>query len=174
MVLEKTLKSPSDCKEIIPVNPKGNQSWIFIGRTYAEAKTPILWPPNEKNWLIGKVPDTGKDWRRGEKELTEDEMVGWYHRFNGHEFEEAPMVMDREAWHAAVHEVAKSQTQLSDWTELNIPLCLYTTFSLCIIPPWTLSLLACLGYCEWCHYVHGNADTSSRQCFCFNQINTQK
>ena len=88
VVLEKTLKSPSDCKEIIPVNPKGNQSWVFIGRTYAEAKTPILWPPNEKNWLIGKVPDTGKDWRWGEKGLTEDEMVGWHHQLNGHECEQ--------------------------------------------------------------------------------------
>ena len=87
VVLEKTLESPLDCKEIQPVNPKGNRSWIFIGRTDAEAETPALWPPDAKNWLIGKDPDAGKDWRQEEKETTEDEMVGWYHWFDGHEFE---------------------------------------------------------------------------------------
>ena len=76
VVLEKTLESPLDCKEMQPVQPKGNQSWIFIGRTDAEAETPILWPPDEKNWLIGKDPDAGKDWRQEEKGTTEDEMVG--------------------------------------------------------------------------------------------------
>ena len=90
MVLEKTLESPLDCKEIQPIHPKGSQSWIFIGRTDAEAETPILWSPNVKNWLIRKDPDTGKDWRREEKGMTEDEMVGWHHRFDGHEFEQAP------------------------------------------------------------------------------------
>ena len=87
MVLEKTLESPMDSKEIQPVNPKGNQSWIFIGRTDAGAETVILWPPDAKNQLIGKDPDAGKDWRREEKGMTEDEMVGWLHRRNGHEFE---------------------------------------------------------------------------------------
>ena len=87
VVLEKTLESPLDCKEIKPVHPKGNQSWIFIGSTDAEAETPILWPPDVKNWLIWKDPDTGKDWRWEEKGMTEDEMVGWHHRLNGHEFE---------------------------------------------------------------------------------------
>ena len=87
VVLEKTLESPLDCKEIKQVNPKGNQSWIFIGRTGAEAETPILWPPDGKNWLIGKDLDTGKDWRQKEKGMTEDEMVGWHHWFYGHEFE---------------------------------------------------------------------------------------
>ena len=81
------LESPLDSKEIQPVHPKGNQSWIFIGRTDAEAETPILWPPDVKNWLLRKDPDAGKDWRREEKGMTEDEMVGWYHRLNGHEFE---------------------------------------------------------------------------------------
>ena len=89
LVLEKTLESPLDCKEIKPVNPKGNQSWIFIGRTDAEAETPILWPPDE-NWLIWKDPDAGKDWRQEEKGTTEDEMVGWHHWLNEHEFEQAP------------------------------------------------------------------------------------
>ena len=87
VVLEKTLESPLDCKEIHPVNPKGNQSWIFIGRTDAEAETPILWPPYVKNWLTGKDRDAGKDRRQEEKGMTEDEMVGWHHRLNGHEFE---------------------------------------------------------------------------------------
>ena len=87
VVLEKTLENPLDCKEIQLVHPKGNQSWIFIGRTDAEAETPILWPPDVKNWLIGKDPDAGKDWGQEEKGTTEDEMVGWYHRLDGHEFE---------------------------------------------------------------------------------------
>ena len=87
VVLEKTLDSPLDNKEIKPVNPKGNQPWIFFGRTDAEAETPILWPPDVKCWLIWKDPDVGKDWRREEKGMTEDEMVGWHHWLNGHEFE---------------------------------------------------------------------------------------
>ena len=87
VVLEKTLESSLDCKEMQPVHPKGNQSWIFIGRTDAEAETSILWPPDTKNWLIWKDSDAGKDWRQEEKGKTEDEMVGWHHRLNGHEFE---------------------------------------------------------------------------------------
>ena len=86
VVLEKTLDSPLDCKEIQLVNPKGDQSWIFIGRTDAEAEIAILGPPDAKNWLIWKDPDAGKDWRRKEKRMTKDEMVGWYHRLYGHEF----------------------------------------------------------------------------------------
>ena len=87
VVLEKTLESPLDCK-IHPVNLKGDQSWIFIGRTDAEAEAPILWPPDVKNWLTGKDPDGGKDWRQEEKGTTEDEMVWWHHRCDGHEFEQ--------------------------------------------------------------------------------------
>ena len=86
VVLEKTLESPLDCKEIKPVNPKGNQPWIFIGRTEAEA--PLLWSPDSKNQLSGKDPDAGKDWRQKEKGAAEDEMVGWHHRLSGHEFEQ--------------------------------------------------------------------------------------
>ena len=86
VVLEKTFESPLDYKEIQPVHPKGNQSWMFIGRTDAEAETPILWPPDVKNQFIGKDPDAGKDWRQEEKGTTEDEMVGWHHQLNGHEF----------------------------------------------------------------------------------------
>ena len=92
VVLEKTLESPSDCKEIQPVNPKGNQSWIFIGRTDVEAEMSILWPPDGKNWHIWKYPVAGKDWRQEEKGTTEDELVGWHHQLNGHEFEQTPGV----------------------------------------------------------------------------------
>ena len=94
LVLEKTLESPLDCKEIQPVNHKGNQSWLFFGWTDAQAETPILWPPDAKNWLIWKDPDAGKGWRQEEKGITEDEMVGWHHRCNGHEFEQALGVGD--------------------------------------------------------------------------------
>ena len=87
VVLKKTLESPLDCKEIHPVHLKGNQSWILIGRTDAEAETPVLWTPDVKNWLIGKESDAGKDWRWEEKGMTEDETVGWHCRLNGHEFE---------------------------------------------------------------------------------------
>ena len=90
VVLEKTLERPLDCQEIKPVHPEGNQSWIFMGRTDAEAETPILWPPDAKSWLIGKDLNAGKDWRLKEKGATEDEMVGWHHWLNRHEFEQAP------------------------------------------------------------------------------------
>ena len=86
MVLEKTLESPLECKEIQPVHPKGDQSWVFIGRNDVEAKTPVLWPPDMKSWLIWKDPDVGKDWRQEEKGTTKDEMFGWHYRLNGHEF----------------------------------------------------------------------------------------
>jgi len=88
VVLENTLESPLDCKEIKPVNPKGNQSWIFIARTDAEAEAPILWPPDAKSQLIGKDCDAGKDWRQEEKRVTEDEVVGWHQQLNAHEFEQ--------------------------------------------------------------------------------------
>jgi len=94
VVLEKTLESPLDCKEIQPVHPKGNQSWILIGRTNAEAETPILWPLDAKNSLMWKDPDAGKDWRQEEKGMTEDEMVGLHHWLDGYEFEQAPGVAD--------------------------------------------------------------------------------
>ena len=94
VVLKKTLESPFDCKEIQPVHPKGDQSWVFIGRTDVKAETPILWPPDVKNWLIGKYPDDGKDWSQEEKGMTEDEIIGWHHWLYGHEFEQAQGVGD--------------------------------------------------------------------------------
>ena len=119
-VVLKSLQSPLDCKEIQPVHPKGNQSWIFIGRTDAVAETPILWPPDVKNWLLRKDPDAGKDWRQEEKGTTEDEMVGWYHLLNGHEFEQGPGNGEAQGSLACCSPRGrKSQTRLSDWTELN-------------------------------------------------------
>ena len=116
----KTCESPLDCKEIQPVHLNRNQFWIFIGKTDAEAETPILWPPDVKNWLIWKDTDAGKDWRQEEKGMTEDEMVGWHYRLDGREFEQAVGVgVNREAWYTAVHGVTKSWTWLSDWTEMS-------------------------------------------------------
>ena len=121
VILEKILESPLDSKEIKPVNSKENQTWIVIGSTDAEAETLILWPPDEKNWLIWKDPDVGKGWGQEEKWVTEDEMIGWHHQLSGHEFEQTQeVVRNREAWHAPVHGVAKSQTWLSNWTELRL------------------------------------------------------
>ena len=118
VVLEKTVESPLDCKEIQPVHSKGDQSWIFTGRTDAEVETPILWPADAKNLITGINPDAGKDWRREEKGTTEDEMVGWHHRMGMSLSKFWELVTDGEAWHTAIHGVAKSRTWLSDWTEL--------------------------------------------------------
>ena len=121
VVLEKTLESPLDCKEVQPVNPKGNRSWIFIGRTDAENEVPILWPPDAKNWLIGKDPDAGKDWRQ-EKRTTEGEMVGWHHQLDGHEFEQAPGVGDGQGSLPCCTPWGHKEldmTELLNWTELR-------------------------------------------------------
>ena len=120
VVLQKTIESPLDLEEIQPVHPKGNRSWIFIGRTDVEAETPILWPPDVKSWLIWKYPDAGKDWRRegkGDNRGWDGWMASQTVDMSLSRLQE--LVMDREAWHAAVHGVAKSQTWLTELTELN-------------------------------------------------------
>ena len=121
VVLEKILESPLDCKDIQTINPKGNQSWVFIGRTDVEVKTSILWPPDVKSWLTGKDPDAGKDWKQ-EKGMTEGEMVGWYHQFNGPEFESTPRVGDWQGGLAFCSPWGGKQSDLTErpnWTEVS-------------------------------------------------------
>ena len=121
VVLEKTLESPLDSKEVKPVHPKGNQSWIFTGQIDAEAETQILWLPDAKNWLLVKDPDAGKDWRQEEKGMTEDEMVEWYHWLDGHEFEQAPGVDERQGTLVCCSPWGPKEsdtTERPNWTEL--------------------------------------------------------
>ena len=123
VVLEKTLESPLDCKEIQPVHPKGDQSWVFFGRTDVEAETLILWPPHAKSWLIGKDPDAGRDWGQEEKGTTEDEVAGCHHRLYGHEFEWTPGVGDGQGGLACSSPWGRKvldTTEWLNWTELII------------------------------------------------------
>ena len=115
VVLEKTLESPLDCMEIKAFDPKENQSWIFIGRTDTEAEIPILWPPDAKNWLIGNDPDAGKDWRQEEKGMTKNEMVGWHHQLDGHEFEQAPGVGDGQGGLACCNPWDRKESDTTEW-----------------------------------------------------------
>ena len=122
VVLEKTLESPLDCKEIQPVHPKGNQFWIFIGRTDADVETPILWPSDTKNWLTGKDPNAGKDWRQ-EKGMTEDEMIGWHHQLDRYQSEEAVRVDDGEGSLTCCSPWGNKQsdtTEQLNWIEVNV------------------------------------------------------
>ena len=122
VVLEKTLESPLDCKEIQPVHPKGNQSWLILGRTDVEAETPILWPPDAKSWVIWKNPDAGKDWGQEEKGITEDEMVGWHHWLNGHGFGQTLGVGDGQGGLACCGSCDRKESDMTErlnWTELN-------------------------------------------------------
>ena len=139
VVLKKTLESPLDCKEIQPVNPKGSQPWMFIGRTDAEAEAPVLWPPDAKSWLIGKAPDAGKDWKQ-EKGMTEDEMVGWHHWLNGHEFEQAPGVDDEQGSMACCSPWGHKVSNMTEWLNWRILYIFeiqgpYQIFDLQIFPP---------------------------------------
>ena len=121
VVLEKTLESPLDCKEIQPVHSKGDQSWVFVGRTDAVAETPVLWLPHVKSWLIGKDPDSGRDWGLEEKGTTEDEMAGWHHQLDGHEFEWTPGVGDGQEGLACCDSWAHKEsdkTERLNWTEV--------------------------------------------------------
>ena len=122
VVLEKTLESPLDCKEIQPAHPKGDQSWVFIGKTDAEAETPILWPPHAKSWLIGKDSDAGRDWGQEEKGTTEDDMVGWHHWFDGHEFEQAPGVGDGQGSLACCSPWGHKESDMTEWVNYTDPL----------------------------------------------------
>ena len=122
VVLEKMLESPLNCKEIKPVNPKGNPSWIFIGSIDAEAEVPILWPPDGKNWRTGTARDAGEDWRQEEKGMTEDEMVGWHHQLDGHKLEQAPGVGDGQGilrCYSPWGRKGSDLTERRNWTELT-------------------------------------------------------
>ena len=122
VVLEKTLESPLDCKEIQPVHSKGDQSWVFIGKTNAEAETPVLWPPHAKGWVIGKDPDAWRDWGQEERGMTEDEMAGWHHRLDGHEFEWTLGVGDGQGGLACCDSWGRKESDTTEtelnWTEL--------------------------------------------------------
>ena len=157
-VVLKTLESPLDCEEIQPIPPKGDQSWVFIGRTDAEAEIPILWPPHVKSWLIGKDSDAGRDWGQEEKGRTEEEMAGWHHWLNGHEFEWTPGVGDGQGGLACCDSWGckeSGMTERLNWTELNwcgenmhctiTPLCLLV-FG-CIHPELTLICIFCSVLC---------------------------
>ena len=143
VVLQKTLESPLVCKEIQPVHSKGDQSWVFIGRTDAEAEAPVLWPPPAKSWLIGKDPEARRDWRQEEKGTTEDEMVGWHHWLDGHEFEYTLRVGDGQGSLVCCNSWGLKESDLSEWlnwTELNWDLygviCLYRVSSFVLYCAW--------------------------------------
>ena len=125
VVLEKTLESPLDCKGIQPVHPKGDQSWVFIGRTDVEAETPILWPPDVKSWLIWEDPDAGNDWGQEEKGTTEDEMVGWHRRLDGHGFGWTPGVGDGQGGLACCDSWGRKESDTTEWLNWAVVLFLY-------------------------------------------------
>ena len=133
VVLEKTLESPLDCKEIQPVYPKGNQSWIFIGRTDAEAEIPVLCPPDVKNWLTGKDPDAGKDWRQEEKGMAEGEMVGWHHRLDGYEFDQAPGDGEGQGSLACCSPWGGKESDKTEWLNNNIEIVFFCFYFILIL-----------------------------------------
>ena len=140
-LLEKTLESPLDCKEIQPVHPKGDQSWVFMGRTDVEAEAPILWPPHGKSWLIGKDPDAWKDWRWEEKGTTEDEMVGWHHRFSGHGFGWTPGVGDGQGGLVCCSPWGHKESNTTEWLNWTEQVLCCSEFSCC--GTW---VLRCVGF----------------------------
>ena len=147
MVSEKTLESPLDCKEIQPVHPKGDQSWMFIRRTDVEAETPTLWPPDAKNWLIWKDPDAGKDWRQKEKRMTEDEMVKWHHQIDSHKFEQASGVGDGQGSLVCCSPWGhreSDKTEWLNWIELRYRCCNHVRWGLV-----TLGIAFTYGIYSW-------------------------
>ena len=146
VVLENTLESPLNCKEIQPVHPKGDQSWVFIGRTDVEAETPIVWPPDAKSWLIWKDPDAGKDWRREEKGTTEDEMVGWHHWPNGHGFGWTPGVGDGQGGLGCCGSWGQKELDTTERLSLH-----FTTVCLMLFEIHSHFLLSL--FCKWGNYL---------------------
>ena len=142
VVLQKTLESPLDCKETQPVHPEGDQSWVFNGRADVEAEMPILWPPDAKSWLIWKDPDAGKDWEQEEKGTTEDEMVGWHHRLNGHGFGWTPAVGDEQGGLACCGSWGHNDSDWTEWLNWNELMCV------CILQPLKLPWV---GLPWWCN-----------------------
>ena len=154
-MLEGTVESPLDCKEIQPVHSKGDQSWVFFGRTDAKAETPIIWPLHAKSWLIGKDSDAGRDWGQEEKGMTEDEMAGWHHRLNGHEFGWTPGVGDGQGGLACCNSLGGKEsdtTEWLNWTEWSSGFSYFLQFK--------MDLFVNKGFIIW-------ATFSSQSCFCW-------
>ena len=152
---EDSWESPLDCKEIKPVTPKGNKSWIFIGRLDAEAETPILWPSNVKNWLLRKDPDTEKDWRQEEKGTIEDEWVGWHHQLDTHEFEQAPGVGDGQGGLACCSPWGRKEldrTEWLNWTEESLQLIHY--FYYCYFSCLIAVICSCILLFSYYYYYY--------------------
>ena len=171
-MLEKTLESPSDCKEIQPVHPKGNQSWVFIGRTDAEAEAPVLCPSDVKSWLIWNEPDAGKDWGQEEKGTTEDEMVGWHHRLSGHKFEQTPGNSGQESlvwcsrWNCRVgHDFVTEQQQQQGEEKSKQPLMALRCFEERILTAFVLRNLRLLHlWKQSCHQLEYNTRSNEPVC----------
>ena len=142
LVLEKTLESPLDCKEIQLVHPKEDQSWVFIGRTDTEAETPVLWPPYVKSWFIEKYPDAGKDWGQEEKETTEDKMVGWHHQLNGHGFEWTLGVGDGQGGLACWGSWGRKELDMTEWLNWTEPTHVWAILTGCNTCAWVPSISA--------------------------------
>ena len=157
VVLEKTLESPLDCKEIQPLHSERDPSWVFFGRNDAKAETPVLWPPHAKSWLIGRDSDAGKDWGQEEKGMTEDEMAGWHHRLDGLEFEWTPGVGDGQGGLACCSSWGRKESDTTEWLNGWMDVCIYIYIIYIYISHlypvlcWlTFRLLPYSGYCKQC------------------------
>ena len=171
VVLEKTLESSLDCGEIQPVHPKGSQSWVFTGRTDAEAETPILWPPDVKSWLIGKDPDAGRDWKQEEKGMTEDEMAGWHHRLDGHGFGWTQQVGDGQGGLVCCDSWGRKESDTTEWlngTELNgLSLISHTARDRMILLLF-VNMLGCVSF----EISHDWTFSFTEVLFCYHNSNT--